>query len=68
MSSWPSPQKTSQKNVKLPALSGVKVTRLLARHDVGAQPKSGILKPWMRSSEVSTRTTGWPSLAVTLSG
>ena len=28
MSSWPSPQKTSQKNVKLPALSGVRVTRV----------------------------------------
>ena len=69
MSSWPSPQKTSQKNVKLPALSGVKVTRVSWPGTMSVRkPKSGILKPWMRSSEVSTRTTGWPSLAVTLLG
>ena len=38
MSSWPSPQKTSQKNAKLPGLVGRQGhARLLAGHDVGAQ-------------------------------
>ena len=37
MSSWPEPQKTSQRKVKVPVLSGVKLQRRdLARHDVGA--------------------------------
>src|SRR6516164_648271 len=31
-------------------------------------PKSGILKPWMRSNEVSTRVTGWPTLTLMVSG
>ena len=45
MSSWPSPQKTSQKNVKLPALSGVKRhARLLTGHDVGAHAEVGHLE------------------------
>src|SRR5216684_844635 len=31
-------------------------------------PKSGILKPWMRSSDVSTKVNGWPTFAFTVSG
>src|SRR5438045_1363516 len=31
-------------------------------------PKSGILKPWMRSSEVSTRVIGWPTFTLMVSG
>src|SRR5205823_4475840 len=31
-------------------------------------PKSGILKPWMRSSEVSTKVSGTPTLAFTVLG
>src|SRR5712671_2059075 len=31
-------------------------------------PNSGILKPWMRSIEVSTRVTGWPTLTLIVSG
>ena len=50
-------------------MSGVRVTRVSWPGTMSLRrPKSGILKPWMRSSEVSTKTTGWPSLAVTLLG
>src|SRR5258708_8979705 len=31
-------------------------------------PKSAILKPWMRSSDVSTKVNGWPTFAFTVSG
>src|SRR5260221_3208690 len=31
-------------------------------------PNSGILKPWMRSIEVSTRVTGWPTFTLIVSG
>src|SRR5215510_2054754 len=31
-------------------------------------PKAGILKPWMRSKEVSTRVTGWPTFTLMVSG
>src|SRR5215831_1602867 len=31
-------------------------------------PKSGILKPWMRSNEVSTRVTGWLIFTLIVSG
>jgi len=48
MSSWPSPQKTSQWKEKLPALSGVKLTRVSWPGTISVRrPKSGILKPWI---------------------
>src|SRR3954454_10242922 len=31
-------------------------------------PNSGILKPWMRSREVSTKVSGWPTFPFTVSG
>src|SRR5260221_14722578 len=32
------------------------------------RPNAVILKPWMRSSEVSTKVSGWPTLPFTVSG
>src|SRR5476649_718505 len=69
MSSWPSPQKMSQKKVKVPAFSGVIVTRVSWSGTMSVRmPKSGILKPWMRSIEVSTNVMGWPRFTFTVSG
>ena len=59
ISSWPSPQKMSQKKTKLPAFVGVIVTRVSWSGTMSVRmPNSGILKPWMRSSEVSTKVSG----------
>ncbi len=50
-------------------LSGTRGTRVSWPGTMSVRtPKSGILKPWMRSSDVSTITSGWPRLAVTLLG
>src|SRR5476649_786908 len=69
MSSWPSPQKMSQKKAKVPAFSGVIVTRVSWSGTMSVRmPKSGILKPWMRSIEVSTNVMGWPRFTFTVSG
>src|SRR5258708_15143048 len=69
MSSWPSPQKMSQKKTKLPTFWGVIVTRVSWSGTMSVRmPKSGILKPWMRSNDVSTRVTGWPTFTLTMGG
>src|SRR5581483_9414495 len=69
ISSWPSPQNTSQKKAYWPGFSGVMVTRVSWSGMMSVRmPNSGILKPWIRSSEVSTKVSGWPTFAFTVSG
>src|SRR5579883_951161 len=69
MSSWPSPQNTSQKKTYWPGLVGVIVTRVSWSGMMSVRmPNAGILKPWMRSNEVSTKVSGTPALAFTVSG
>ncbi len=59
--SWPSPQKTSQRNVNVPALSGVNVTRAGVPGMMSARTlKSGALKPMTTSGAVSSIVTGSP--------
>lgn len=69
MSSWPSPPNTSQKKAKLPGLSEVMVDRLSSPGTMSVlTPKSGILKPWMRSIDESTKVIGWLRFTFTTSG
>ncbi len=59
----------SQKKAKVPAFSGVIVTRVSWSGTMSVRmPKSGILKPWTRSIEVSTNVTGCPRFTFTVSG
>src|SRR6185437_9144824 len=61
MPSCPSPQKTSHRNVNLPALSGVSDRRIALPGTMSLLTlKSGTLKPMNTSSVVSSKTTGSP--------
>ena len=50
---------------EVPALVGVIVTRVSWSGTMSVRmPNSGILKPWMRSNEVSTKVSGTPDLGL----
>src|SRR5258708_4215167 len=69
MSSWPSPQNTSQWNVNVPTLLGTMRTRAVwPGMMVALAPKSGALKPMTTSLVVNCRTTGSLSLTTSSSG
>src|SRR5476651_441970 len=69
MSSCPSPQNTSQKKANWPTLSGVIVTRVVSPGTISVRtPNAGILKPWIRSIEVTRSVTCSPRFTLTVSG
>src|SRR5258706_1049944 len=62
--SWPSPQKISHKNTKVPVLSGTRRTRATWPGMMSARTlKSGALNPMTTSAVTNSSTTGTPFLS-----